>query len=278
VKKVILLCTMLGALLWAVEPWTGTIDVGPWWVKDNAGVQQWHQYRGICVLNDSVAWVVGDTGEVYKRTDGLHSHAWTHVTTLPVGYTNYHFNDVFFINADTGWIVGEYKHSAGTHDTLRYRGVIYRTTDEGESWIPQTPSLSYIPYPTPFLKVQFVDGSDGYITCGNGMVIFTTNGGAEWYQTTSDPWNDTNNISVWYDGLHVLNSDSLWVSGDAFGIMSKSTNRGDTWTSYEPNEFKQTYTFPSGTNTPYDTRLANFDAQYGSMNSGFGLGVGSNLL
>ena len=65
-RKVVFLCIMLGALLWAVDPWTGTIDVGPWWVKDNAGGQQWHQYRGLCVLNDSVAWVVEkDGGQVW---------------------------------------------------------------------------------------------------------------------------------------------------------------------------------------------------------------------
>jgi hypothetical protein len=222
VKKALLLCVTIGTLLWAVDPWSGMIDVGPWWVKDNCAGQQFHQYRGICVLNDSTAWVVGDTGEVWKRVDvGFHSHSWTHVTSLPAGYTNYHFNDVCFVNSNTGWIVGEYKHDANTPDTLKYRGVIYKTINGGSSWSTQTPLLAYDPYPTPFLKVQMVNVSRGYISCGNGIVIKTDDGGNTWSRTTTDPWSDINNTSVWYGGLHVIDSTNLWVSGDAYGVMAQ---------------------------------------------------------
>jgi len=269
VKKVLLLCIIVGTLRGQLMPWTGEIDVGPWWVQDNNSLyQSLHQYRGVCVINDSEAWVVGDSGQVWKRTGGVHSHSWTEITNLPTGYGNYHFNDVFFIDTNTGWIVGEYKHDSTTHDTLKYRGVIYKTIDGSDNWSNQTPVLSYDPYPTPFLKVHFVDGDVGYITCGNGRVIRTINGGTNWYETSSDPWDHINNTSVWYGGLHAVNSTNLWVSGDAYGIMAKSTNGGNTWTSYQPDVFRQSYSFPGGTTTPYDPRLANFDAQFSSMNNG----------
>ena len=227
-KNIVLISLIVGTLVWAVDPWVGEIDVGPWWVKDNITNQISHRYRGICVINDSDVWVVGENGEVWYRTGGVHAPYWTHITNLPTGYGDYHLNDVFFFNANTGWIVGEYNHDSGTHDTLRYRGVIYKTTDGGSSWFPQTPQLASIPYPTPFLKVQFSDANRGYITCGNGMVIITSNGGSNWYRTPSDPWDNINNPSVWYGGLHVVDSVNLWVSGDAFGIMARSTNGGNT--------------------------------------------------
>ena len=136
----------------------------PLWVKDHASSVGAYRYRSIYVIDDSTGWMVGENHMVRKRTDGVHSHDWEDKSsTLPQGYLNYHFNDVFFINADTGWIVGEYKHDTIIHDSLRYRGVIYKTVDAGSTWTNQTPSWSYDPFPTPFLKIQFVTGSDGYV-------------------------------------------------------------------------------------------------------------------
>jgi len=214
-KKVLALCILLGAVLWAVNPWTG--DIGPvhWWVKDNTSSQNYHKYRGICVINDSVAWVVGESGHVWKRTGSIHSHNWTHITNLPSGYINYHFNDVCFVGADKGWIVGEKKAEPN-----KYRGIVYKTTNGGTDWIDITPPDSVTgPLPTPFLKVRFANTQVGYISCGNGIVLKTTNSGTNWSRTTSDPWNDTNNTSVWYNGLKVINSNNLWVSGDAYCLQ-----------------------------------------------------------
>jgi len=133
VKNIVLLSLIVGTLLWAVDPWVGEIDVGPWWVKDNESLYM-DSLRGICVINDSQVWVVGENGQVWYRTGGLHSHTWYSKTIS--GASNYHLNDVFFVNSSHGWIVGEYKHDSSTHDTLRYRGVIYKTTSGGNSWFP----------------------------------------------------------------------------------------------------------------------------------------------
>ena len=166
-------------LLLAVLCIVGFSSARPIWVCDNAAGQSGHKYRGVCVINDSLAWVVGEAGQVWKRTGGTYSNSWIHIDTLP---NEYQFNDVFFINENTGWIVG-----AGTQDTLKYRGIIYKTTNGGDDWDDQTPALASDPYPTPFLKVQFIDGDVGYITCGNGRVIKTENGGFTWTRTSSDP-------------------------------------------------------------------------------------------
>jgi photosystem II stability/assembly factor-like uncharacterized protein len=260
VKKALLLCIELGMLLWAADSWTGTMGPNSWWVRDNEWGQRNHIYHGICVVSDSIVWVVGENGQVWKRTNGLHSHQWTQVSIT--GASAYHLNGVCFVGS-TGWIVGE-KNA----DPNKYRGIVYKTTDGGTNWdsiipLPSPPNL-----PTPFLEAQMVDVSEGYISCGNGMVLKTNDAGASWSRTTTDPWSDINNISVWYGGLHVIDSTNLWVSGDAYGVVSKSTNGGATWTAYLPDEFKQSYTFPQGTQTPHDPRLANFDAHFSNMNNG----------
>lgn len=268
-KRVIALCILLGAVLWAVDPWTGDIGPVPWWVMDHTNPGTNLKFRGICVINDSLAWVVGEASHVWERTGNKHSHNWVRRTNLPLGYDDYHFNDVCFVGADTGWIVGEYKHSAGIHDTLKYRGVVYKTTDGGGDWIDVTPTQAAVPLPTPFLKVRFANQNEGYISCGNGIVLKTGDGGATWSRCKT-PWNTKDSISVWYNGLGLdpSSSQNLWVSGDAFGIISKSTDGGANWTAYQPDVFKQSYSFPSGTQTPYDPRLANFDMLFTSSSNG----------
>jgi hypothetical protein len=59
-KKVILIIIMFGAMLWAIEPFTGTCGPTPCWLRDNSGSQNEDRYRGICVINDSLAWVKTD--------------------------------------------------------------------------------------------------------------------------------------------------------------------------------------------------------------------------
>lgn len=246
-KRVIASCILLGAVLWAVDPWTG--DIGPvhWWVMDHTNPGTNLKFRGTCVINDSLAWVVGEASHVWERTDSsIYSHNWVRRTNLPSGYDDYHFNDVCFVGADNGWIVGEYKHSSEIDDTLKYKGVVYKTTDGGGSWIDVTPTQAAVPLPTPFLKVRFANANVGYISCGNGIVLKTDDGGTNWSKTSSDPWNDTNNTSVWYGGLGLVDGNNLWVSGDAFGVLSKSTDGGANWTAYQPDVFKQSYSLEEG--------------------------------
>ncbi len=261
-KRILVAPIMLGAMLWAVEPWTGVCGPVPWWVKDNS---MSGRFRGISVINDSLVWVVGENGAVYKRTGGVHSHQWSSVIIDVIPQTNYHFNDVCFVDALHGWIVGE-KRS----DPNKYEGVVIWTNNGGINWhLPvSTPAF---PLPSPFLKVKMANVSRGYISCGNSIILKTVDGGASWSRTQSDPWNDPRNIENWYNGLWVdpNNPNNLWVSGDAFGVASKSTNGGLTWTTYQPSAFDwPDYQFQPPTGTPYGTKLANFDIDFADVNHG----------
>jgi hypothetical protein len=241
----------------------------PLWVRDDSMTTTTNRYRGLCVIDSSKVWIVGENGLAWKRRGGVHSHSWKDMSdSLPDRHQYYHLNDVCFVDTSTGWIVGQCKYDTTVNDTVykKYQGIIYRTINGGSSWSIQTPPGFDDP-PTPFLKAQFASGSYGYVTCGNGIVIKTEDGGQTWEKTTSDPWNDNNNESVWYGGLKVVDASNLWVAGDAFGILSKSTNGGNSWTSYQPSGFAQSYTFPQGATAPYGTRLANFDVDLTSMSN-----------
>ncbi|MEO0190716.1 MAG: hypothetical protein ABIL18_07025, partial [candidate division WOR-3 bacterium] len=181
-----------------------------------------------------------------------------------------------FVTPHVGWVVGE-KNA----EPDKYKGVVYKTTDGGTTWVDQTGNVPYLPLPTPFLKVKMANVYRGYISCGNGVILGTLNGGDNWFRCKS-PWDNPlhpgDSTSIWYNGLWVdpNNPQNLWVSGDAFGVVSKSTNGGQTWTTYQPSAFDwPDYQFPPPTGTPFGTKLANFDVDFTDFNHGMiGLSFG----
>jgi photosystem II stability/assembly factor-like uncharacterized protein len=231
----------------------GQVD-GPdyWWVNDadlgNNG------FRGICALSETNIWVVGEYGVVYNRSGIIHAPVWT--SKSPAGYQYYDFNDVCFVDASHGWIVGEKRQTLYPYDPASYSGVVLYTTDGGTSWNLPTSMPTFL-IPTPFRKVKIVQVGDlyyGYISCGNGAVLITRNGGATWSRTQTDPWSDPANISNWYNGLWVDSTDlrvnRVWISGDAFGIIAKTEDGGNSWTAYQPTAFNQTYSIPGNPQQP----------------------------
>lgn len=235
--------------------------VGPdyWWVQDNDGTMPSKSFRGICALSETDVWVVGEWGAVYHRQSQIpvHQHpAWLKNENFPQGYTDYHFNDICFADASHGWIVGEKKQTIDpVPDPTSYSGVIFYTANGGTSWSDQTPNIwPTFPIPTSFRKVKMVwkqltQHYVGYIACGNGAMLKTENDGVSWSHTPTDPWSDPDNVSNWYNGLWVDPSDpdfeNVWVASDAFGIIAKTDDGGNTWTSYQPIAFNQSYSFPA---------------------------------
>ena len=84
-----------------------------------------------------------------------------------------HFSDVFFVDAQHGWIVGS-------------NSTILHTTDGGMTWNrqPRQP----LPFDIVLKKVRFIDPQTGWVVGDDGMVLKTTDGGQTWnIQKTATP-------------------------------------------------------------------------------------------
>ncbi len=116
--------------------------------------------------------------------------------------TTANINDIFFLNANTGYAACN-------------GGTILKTTDGGNNWL----SISG-PYTYNLTSIRFFDQNTGLVA-GSGFsdsVLKSTNGGLNW-------------IKVFNNGLShftIADNNTLYAT-QAFRVF-KTTNRGDNWT------------------------------------------------
>ena len=125
------------------------------------------------------------------------------------------FYDVFFIDSQTGWAVG---NSEGNSIKEEFNSVIAHTSDGGQHWTSQESGTIY-----PLRKVQFIDNQNGWIIGENGTILNTKDGGKNWLKQQS---NTLNNL---FD-LHFFTDKVGWIIGD-YSTMLHTENGGMTWTS-----------------------------------------------
>ena len=214
--------------------------VNPWVLEQSTGG---NAVRGMCSVGSGVAWAVGDNGLVMKRSGG----SWA---TIDLGLADYNLNSVQ-MSGVYGWIVGENK--------LDYTGIIRRTTNSGTTWIVPL-SMATLPAGTAFKSVSF-SGGTGYIACANGVVLRSTNYGADWpltgilHPVNLDPVKDPNGVSINYQDIYAdpANSANVRVVADNYGILCYSNNGGTDWVQEPPKTLDAlptpiSYTWPAGTN------------------------------
>jgi len=153
---------------------------------------------------------------------------WTAQTS---GVTS-HLNDVFFVDNQTGWVVG-----AG--------GVILHTTDGGTTWTPQSSGTT-----NAMRAVFFLDANTGWALGKDifNVLLKTTDGGATWSDITSSSISTgTLRDVVFTDTLNgwMVSSDSIY----------KSIDGGVSWigqsviTSVSPTGFRALAVTLNGVNT-----------------------------
>lgn len=116
--------------------------------------------NGVHFVNEWTGWVVGDSGKVFKTTDG--GESWT----PQVRVTFHPLNSVSFVDSNVGYAVGD-------------MNTIIKTTDGGAGWsVISTPGFSE------WVKVHFADEQTGWMLnspdFGDGIVRKTTDGGSTW--------------------------------------------------------------------------------------------------
>lgn len=152
--------------------------------------------RDLHFMNNQTGWVAGSTG-VYKTTNG--GANWTLISSSNEG------PPIYFLNESTGFAENK------------------RTSNGGINWI----TLSGI---SSTEDITFTGNTVGFIVGGsssNGSIWKTTDAGITWslvhYQTIGK-----------FFAVHFINFNTGWVCGQD-GMIFKSTNAGDNWTSQSFN-------------------------------------------
>jgi photosystem II stability/assembly factor-like uncharacterized protein len=171
-----------------------------------------HIINSVCFINENIGWSVGKltnqnflAGIILKTTDGGKYWATQQPTTYsnPLRVGNSRLNDIYFINQNTGWTIG--------NDNL------IATTDGGQNWESRA---SFDEFENDFSSLIFVDTNTGWVVnLGIDVGIYkTTDGGYT--------WNLKYNQSV--SSVHFVDANNGWAVGPN-GIILKSTDGGETW-------------------------------------------------
>ena len=119
-------------------------------------------------------WAVGDSGRVLNVVNGDTSAQYN------LGYGQYDLNGVSFADPSHGWIVGSKREEPNQGS-----GVVFSTKRGGSAakdWVWSCPVVRP-DVNVPFLKVQAMDVRHVWVTCGDGYMLWTSDGGACWLVT-----------------------------------------------------------------------------------------------
>lgn len=124
------------------------------------------------------------------------------------------FEDIFFIDENTGWVVGS-------------QAIINKTTNGGGTWIPQSSGLTNS---TDLRTVFFENQNLGWAVGTQGKIIRTTNGGLNW-----DVQNSGVDVSKNFNSITFINSLTGWCVGH--GILVNTTNGGEIWNAVQFGDY-----------------------------------------
>ncbi|MBK7128281.1 MAG: T9SS type A sorting domain-containing protein [Crocinitomicaceae bacterium] len=125
------------------------------------------------------------------------------------------YKDVFFVNADTGFVVGG----------VQGEGAILRTTNGGIDWDTTTTFELVGSTFISLTSIYFPDDSVGY-TIGSGRIFKTTNCGVDWFEIdTTNTFNSNANTDIIF-----VNVDTGFYGYTDFGSACfRTTDGGYTW-------------------------------------------------
>ncbi len=182
-------------------------------LKTNSGGAEWVQIptgttKGLWnsfFVNSQTGWIAGgaesgSSGVLLKTTDN--GETWSEVLT---GITNRWFTGVFFLDMQTGFVVGEH-------------GTVLKTTDSGISWDSANAGITNILLES----ISFTDVNTGWITGWSGALFKSTDGGSNWMAISSG-------VGFNLYTSYFLSSNIGLISGSG-GTVLKTKNGGLNWT------------------------------------------------
>lgn len=139
------------------------------------------------------------------------TYSWYTLQSAPI--SNGKWEDVWFADAQTGWLIGG----------LSSNGFVYKTTDGGNNWIVADSLVGSYPR-----SITFKNALTGWIGTLNTAFRFlkTTDGGFTW-EDDSLPGPQPSGIC----GMYALNEKFIFGTGAYSGtpVFIKTTNGGVTW-------------------------------------------------
>ena len=197
-----------------------TMDGGEHWLQQHTPDSS-ATHQSVFFIDTLRGWVVGGWNFIAATTDGgMH---WKRQNT-PLSMNSY---DVFFSNADTGWIAG---YAQGG-------GIVIKTVDGGSVWnvVLDSAHGNYLD------ALHFVNGREGWAVGGGGMdnfdpsaIYHTSDGGISWedQQPLKQGW-EYGAISgglgaVSFYDAHVGWATGIFPFGDIMMVV-KTTDGGKHW-------------------------------------------------
>jgi len=233
-----------------------TTNGGNVWVSLNNFTS--NNLKNLHIIDSLIIYVVGTEGSAFKTINS--GQNWS---KLNLGSTQ--FNDIIFLNASTGFIVGQgriLKTTNGgnnwviTTTSIEFNSVffvnsdtgfiagssntIYKTTNNGINWIVINPETGVYSW----YSVYFKDENNGLIFGNGGKIFKSTNGGINWVQT---PTNSTELIMT-----SGIKDSSLIYAGGGNGLLLRTTNFGLNWLALQSG---QGTNFVSSINAFNDTSI-----------------------
>ncbi|HVO23419.1 MAG TPA: YCF48-related protein [Candidatus Margulisiibacteriota bacterium] len=244
-----------------------TTDGGKTWVRQKTGTSVY--LFSLSFIDRNNGWAIGDKSILVQTTDGGTTWALHKITTAAqkevsaeeaVASADPVLYDVQFVDANNGWVVGEF-------------GKIYHTTDGGQTWTEQQLSLigaevvDALDLPT-FFGVRFSDAHTGLAAGLDGKIARTTDAGASWkfekmkleypivdplynplpfpdgtgwaigaagevvrLDTPGGEWQRAKlgmEVVTWLRGMSWLDRDNGWIVG-GLGLILHTKDGGKTW-------------------------------------------------
>jgi len=213
---------------WAVDGGGGilhTTDGGVFWTRQFTAPVS---LRAVSFVDRNTGWAAGvkflphQSGYILKTTDG--GATWT--SQLMGSPSECHFPQpcryariygVSFVDANTGWVVGEWENCPGSGCTIG--NLLSRTDDGGVTWTGQaTPSG----YGFGLRALAYVDANTAWAVGGDGAILHTTDGGATtWTLQSFETTTLLNSVSF-------VDANTGWAVGWA-GTILGTTDGGSTW-------------------------------------------------
>jgi len=126
---------------------------------------------------------------------------WYLMNNLPIPFDST-LSDVYFVNSNTGWIVGD-------------NGRIFMTVNGGTNWILKGSGTINSLY-----SIYFTNSQIGWIAGAGGTIVKTINGGTSWVSQSSGTTNSLYSICF-------INSLTGWIA--AGKSIIKTSNAGTNW-------------------------------------------------